>query len=69
MKCVLRVGSSQRSPRIMRAWGRMRNFIISKNMRVKGLNVCIQNMSTYTHPQAMINAIFMQHFASLRLHH
>ena len=33
MKCVLRVGSSQRSPQIMRAWGRMRNFIISKRMR------------------------------------
>ena len=32
MKCVLRVGSSQRSPRIMRAWGRMHSFIISKRM-------------------------------------
>ena len=29
---MLRVGSSQHSPRIMRAWGRMRNFIISKRM-------------------------------------
>ena len=32
MKCVLRVGSSQHLPRIMRAWGRMRNFIISKRI-------------------------------------
>ena len=35
MKCMLRVGSSQCSPRIMCAWGRMRNFIISK--RICGL--------------------------------
>ena len=32
MKCVLRVGSSQRSPQIMQAWGRMHSFIISKRM-------------------------------------
>ena len=32
MKCVLRVGSSQRLPQIMRAWGRMRIFIISKRI-------------------------------------
>ena len=43
---------------------------VSQNIMIcMQLNVCIQNMSTYTHPQAMINAIFMQHFASLRLHH
>ena len=36
MKCVLRVGSSQRSPRIMCAWERMCNFITSK--RICGLN-------------------------------
>ena len=29
---MLRVGSSQRLPQIMRAWERMRNFIISKRI-------------------------------------
>ena len=30
IKCVYGMGSSQRLPRIMRPWGRMRNFIILK---------------------------------------
>ena len=45
MKCVLRVGSSQRSPRIMRAWERMRNFIISK--RICGLKTFFYPTGTF----------------------
>ena len=36
------MGSSQRLPRIMRAWGRMRNFIILKKyvaLRVNGSRI------------------------------
>ena len=32
IKCVYRMGSSQRLPQIMRAWDRMRNFIILKRI-------------------------------------
>ena len=32
INCVYRMGSSQHSPRIMRAWERMRNFIILKRI-------------------------------------
>ena len=37
IKCVYRMGSSQRLPQIMHAWERMRNFIIlTKICRFKG---------------------------------
>ena len=35
MKCMLRMGSSQRSPQIICAWERMCNFSISTGLRVK----------------------------------
>ena len=36
INCVYRMGSSQCSPRIMRAWERMPNFIILKKYGFKG---------------------------------
>ena len=38
IKCAYGMGSSQRLPQIMRAWERMRNFIILKRIcRFKGV--------------------------------